>query len=144
MFAPRHNLLYIFTSAHKKYFKYYIWVWCFCLIPYKYSACAFYRIIQQNILSKHYRQVHNILIINRYNEDFFLQRRGVLSRLFRVSKLIINGQAKIYLFGHWCFTTFHLIVFLTKIRFLDQNSQYSWLNSDRPQRFVSIGKDITS
>ena len=39
---------------------------------------------------------------------------------------------------HCCFTTFQRIVFLTKIRFLDQNSQYSWLNSNAPQRFVSI------
>ena len=40
---------------------------------------------------------------------------------------------------HCCFIPHYPIVLLAKLRFLGQFLPFSWLNSDRPQRFVSGG-----
>lgn len=41
--------------------------------------------------------------------------------------LIINGQAKYNLFGHWCFIAPNSVVCLAKIRFFGGNIEFVWL-----------------
>lgn len=63
----------------------------------------------------------SLIILSQYTDIEYpinSSTKTSIKQKFQRKYLIINGQAKYNLFGHWCFMRFYPVVFLAKLPFL--------------------------